>query len=139
MPETQFLAGLDVDDLREWVENQRWYASKSRHVTSVELLESATLGDAPPQLILALLQTGFATGTHELYQLPLGLRPAGTEVDGAIVRTWIDEELPRVPDEPGRSAMEAFGSEMKRREDDLRRQWEPLASSYVRLVREGLR
>ena len=56
-------------------------------MTSVELLESATLGDEPPQLILALLQTGFATGTHELYQLPLGLRPAGSEVEGTIAES----------------------------------------------------
>ena len=65
-------------ELRAWVESQRWYASKSRHVTHVDLLEAATLGDGPPLLVLALLQTGFATGTHELYQLPLGLRPIAT-------------------------------------------------------------
>jgi maltokinase len=70
------LAALDAEELRNWVEHQRWYASKSRHVTHVELLEAATLGDEPPVLVLALLQTGFATGTHELYQLPLGMRPA---------------------------------------------------------------
>jgi hypothetical protein len=69
------LAMLDPDALREWVEHQRWYASKSRHVTVVELVDAATLGDEPPLLVLALLQTGFATGTHELYQLPLGMRP----------------------------------------------------------------
>lgn len=61
------------------------------------------------------------------------------EVDAAIVRTWIEEELPRVPDEPGRSPMEAFGAEMERHQDELRRQWEPLAASYARMVREGLR
>ncbi|MGH3995452.1 MAG: maltokinase N-terminal cap-like domain-containing protein, partial [Pseudonocardiaceae bacterium] len=61
-------AVLDPVELRDWVERQRWYASKSRHVTQVDLLEAATLGDEPPLLILALLQTGFATGTHELYQ-----------------------------------------------------------------------
>ena len=70
----QALAALDPDALRSWVEQQRWYASKSRHVTHVEMLEAATLGEEPPLLVLALLQTGFATGTHELYQLPLGLR-----------------------------------------------------------------
>ena len=78
MPE-HTLAALDPEELRDWVERQRWYASKSRHVTHVELLELATLGEAPRLLVLALLQTGFATGTHELYQLPLGTRPADTE------------------------------------------------------------
>ena len=33
--------------LRDWVEQQRWYASKSRHVASVELLETAPAGRAP--------------------------------------------------------------------------------------------
>ncbi|MEA2413124.1 MAG: maltokinase [Thermoleophilaceae bacterium] len=81
------LAGIDVDALRDWVEEQRWYASKSRHVTSVELVEAAIVRDAPPQLVIALLQTGFATGTHELYQLPVGLRPAGEDGPGAITDT----------------------------------------------------
>jgi trehalose synthase-fused probable maltokinase len=81
------LAGIDVEALRDWVEEQRWYASKSRHVTSVELIEAATLREAPPQLVITLLQTGFATGTHELYQLPLGLRPAGEEGPGTIAET----------------------------------------------------
>ena len=77
MPE-RTLAALDPEELRDWVERQRWYASKSRHVTQVDLLECAMLGADPPLLVLALLQTGFATGTHELYQLPLGMRRAQT-------------------------------------------------------------
>jgi trehalose synthase-fused probable maltokinase len=81
------LAGIDVEALRGWVEEQRWYASKSRHVTSVELIEAATLREAPPRLVMTLLQTGFATGTHELYQLPLGLRPAGEDAPGTIAET----------------------------------------------------
>src|ERR671934_1646458 len=70
------LSALDVETLGAWVEAQRWYASKSRHVTGVELSESIVLSDEPPLLFLALLQTRFATGTHELYQLVLGVRPA---------------------------------------------------------------
>jgi maltokinase len=71
------LSFLDAEELRAWVENQRWYASKSRSVTGVELVESVLLCDEAPYLFLALLQTRFATGTHELYQLALGVRPAG--------------------------------------------------------------
>jgi trehalose synthase-fused probable maltokinase len=81
------LAALDVDELRDWVEQQRWYASKSRHVTQVELLEAATMGTAPPLLVFALLQTGFATGTHELYQLPLGMRPPESDGPAPIAET----------------------------------------------------
>ncbi len=70
------LSFLDVEALREWVERQRWYASKSRTVTGVELVETVVLRDEPPLIFLALLQTRFSTGTHELYQLPLSVRPA---------------------------------------------------------------
>ena len=81
------LAALDPEELRDWVEQQRWYASKSRHVTHVDVLEAATLGSEPPLLVLALLQTGFATGTHEIYQLPLGMRPASDTVIEPITVT----------------------------------------------------
>jgi maltokinase len=67
---------LDEESLREWIQRQRWYASKSRAVAGIEIIESVTLRD-DPLLVLALVQTRFATGTHELYQLPLGLARAG--------------------------------------------------------------
>jgi trehalose synthase-fused probable maltokinase len=69
------LSAIDADTLGAWVQGRRWYASKSRHVAAVELVESAVLS-GEPLLVLGLLQTRFATGTHELYQLPLGVRPA---------------------------------------------------------------
>jgi trehalose synthase-fused probable maltokinase len=55
-------------------------------VASLDIVESLTLRD-DPLLLLALVQTRFATGTHELYQLPLGLRPLN-ELDApdSIVR-----------------------------------------------------
>jgi maltokinase len=77
---------LDEESLRTWVQRQRWYASKSRAVTAVEIVESVTLRDEPG-LLLALAQTRFATGTHELYQLPLGLRPAGEESELEAIAT----------------------------------------------------
>ena len=68
---------LDEEELREWVQHQRWYASKARSVTGIDIVESITLRDEP-LLVLALVQTRFATGTHELYQLPLALRAPDT-------------------------------------------------------------
>jgi trehalose synthase-fused probable maltokinase len=64
-------AMLAGDALPEWLEGQRWYASKSRHITGVELLESVVLDEQPPPLMLALIQTTFASGVHDLYQLPV--------------------------------------------------------------------
>jgi maltokinase len=67
---------LDEAELREWVAHQRWYASKSRSITGIDIVESITLRD-DPLLLLALVQTRFATGTHELYQLPLAIHLPG--------------------------------------------------------------
>ena len=88
MPEPVKLHGMDiaqlVDDesLREWIQVQRWYASKARSVMGIEIVENVVLREEP-LLLLALVQTRFATGTHELYQLPLALRPAGERAERA--------------------------------------------------------
>lgn len=73
IPPAEIQQCLDEDTLRSWVEHQRWYASKSRTLTGIEIVEGVALG-GDPTLFLALVQTRFATGTHELYQLPLWLR-----------------------------------------------------------------
>ncbi len=62
--------GLDLEALAEWLEHQRWYASKSRHVTGIDLDECIAIADQPP-LLVAIVQARFASGSHELYQLPL--------------------------------------------------------------------
>jgi trehalose synthase-fused probable maltokinase len=82
VPDEVKLRDVDVarlfedESLRDWIQVQRWYASKSRSITGLEIVESAVLQE-DPALLLTLAQTRFATGTHQLYQLPLGLRPAG--------------------------------------------------------------
>jgi maltokinase len=98
--------GLDLDALAEWLEEQRWYASKSRHVTGIEIDESVWLAQSPPML-LTLVQARFASGSHELYQLPLTFVPPGvTEpaghtpiqrtVDAAVFDAVADPERARV-------------------------------------------
>jgi maltokinase len=59
---------VELDALPEWLEQQRWYASKSRAVAGVDVVEGAVLREEPV-LLLGLVQARFATGTHELYQL----------------------------------------------------------------------
>jgi maltokinase len=82
---------LEEEELRDWVQQQRWYASKSRAITGIEIAESITLREEP-LLLLALVQTRFATGTHELYQLPLAIASPG-EVPGgheiAHTEDWV--------------------------------------------------
>ncbi|MDX6511174.1 MAG: maltokinase, partial [Gaiellaceae bacterium] len=71
------VASIGEDDLREFVLGRRWFASKAREVAHLSLLEAPVVQAPPPlMLALALVETRFHPGTHELYQLPLGLRPA---------------------------------------------------------------
>jgi maltokinase len=68
---------IDPGTLRDWLVEQRWYASKSRDVTQLNLLEVAPVdGEPEPLMALALVEARFHEGTHELYQLPLGFRHA---------------------------------------------------------------
>jgi maltokinase len=74
---------LDPETVSAWLEGQRWYASKSRHVTGLQVEESVAIATAPP-LIVNLVQARFASGSHELYQLPFVLL-ASEHVDGRPV------------------------------------------------------
>jgi maltokinase len=85
-PANEYRRNLDVEALRQWVEQQRWYASKSRHVTGIEIDEGVVVSEDPP-LFIALVQTRFATGNHELYQLPLTFLPSGEDSDYEPIAT----------------------------------------------------
>ncbi len=87
----ELIERLDLEATGEWLETQRWYASKSRHVTGLEVDESVSLAQAPP-LLLVLVQARFATGSHDLYQLPLSFLPAAQtarRTGVASTRDWV--------------------------------------------------
>jgi maltokinase len=84
IPADEIRQCFDEESLREWVQHQRWYASKSRSVAGIEIVEGIVLSQ-DPLLFLALVQTRFATGTHELYQLPLALHASSGEADPAAI------------------------------------------------------
>jgi maltokinase len=82
---------LELESVAAWLEVQRWYASKSRHVTGLQIDECVALSETPP-LLLALMQARFASGSHELYQLPLALLPpaqAGDRTPVATAADWV--------------------------------------------------
>ena len=60
------------DDLRDFVVAQRWFGSKSREVAHFRVLETIPLTEQP--LGIAVLEVEFLPGTHELYQLLVGVR-----------------------------------------------------------------
>lgn len=98
---SELIERLDLAAVGTWLEGQRWYGSKSRHVTAVEIEERVALA---PALLLTIVQTRFATGSHDLYQLPLaflsGVREDGPSVmtrtpEWAVVDAVADPELVR--------------------------------------------
>jgi maltokinase len=73
---SELLDTLEEERLRDWVVEQRWFGSKSQEVSQLNVLEAFTLRDEMPQLVLALVEARFPSGTHEVYQVPIGIRPA---------------------------------------------------------------
>ena len=79
------LAALGEEELTAFVESRRWFGSKAQDVAGVRVLDSAVLRTQPPLLVAALAEVRFGAGTHELYQLLLGVRPDGDEPDAEVV------------------------------------------------------
>jgi maltokinase len=73
---SELLETLEEERLRDWVVAQRWFGSKAQEVSHLNVLEAFTLRDDLPQLVLALVEARFPSGTHEVYQVPIGIRPA---------------------------------------------------------------
>jgi maltokinase len=53
----------------DFITGQRWFGSKSRHVSHAHVIDRAPLRDTDPRLELQLVEVRFDTGTHETYQL----------------------------------------------------------------------
>jgi predicted trehalose synthase len=81
-------AALPGDALAEWLTVQRWFGSKSREVSEFQLLDVVVLRPIDPLVAIVIVEARFGTGTHELYQVPIGVRPiADGWEDGVICRT----------------------------------------------------
>jgi maltokinase len=69
--------------LADWVAGQRWFASKSREIASINVLRRVELS-SDPALAVALVEARFQSGMHELYQLLPG-EPDGARVLGELL------------------------------------------------------
>ena len=65
---------LPGDALAEWVTARRWFGSKSREVSELLLLDVVVLRAADPLVAIVIVEARFGSGTHELYQVPIGVR-----------------------------------------------------------------
>jgi maltokinase len=97
---TDVARSIDPRELLDWMVAQRWFASKAREVAQIEVLEAVALREEPPLLVLALVEARFPTGTHERYQVPLGMRRAADRwTRGVIdeVEGWTVYDAPADP------------------------------------------
>ncbi|HEY6056041.1 MAG TPA: phosphotransferase [Gaiellaceae bacterium] len=84
-------AAIPEDALRGYVLERRWFGAKSREVSALAVSAATPVRAIPPLCVVALVETTFDTGTHDVYQLPLGFRPADegwTEAVVAEVEGW---------------------------------------------------
>src|SRR3954453_2188153 len=79
------LSFLDPQLLQDWVISQRWFGSKGRAVSALEVLQGVPLRDDEPLLVLALIAARFPSGTHDLYQVPIGIRHADEGWDQGVI------------------------------------------------------
>jgi maltokinase len=80
---------LPLDDIAAWLTAQRWFGSKLRDVHELRVLDLIVLDAGDPVVAIVIAEARFGPGTHELYQLPLAVRPlAGW--DGSVVAVTAD-------------------------------------------------
>jgi maltokinase len=65
---------IDEESLAAYVTGRRWFGAKSREVVGARVLEATAAREDAPALVFALVEIRFLPGTHEIYQLPFGLR-----------------------------------------------------------------
>jgi len=77
------LGFVPAQQLAAWMFEQRWFATKASGVSEV-LIRRAIPLDGELPFVLAIVEVRFPAGTHNLYQVPLGLRATGAGADGVI-------------------------------------------------------
>src|SRR2546430_17459905 len=71
------LATLDEEKLADWLLDRRWFGSKARDVASIHVLDVVPVHAGPPALSSALVEARYPGGTHDVYQLLLGVGSNG--------------------------------------------------------------
>jgi trehalose synthase-fused probable maltokinase len=91
---------LDEETLLGYVQPQRWFGAKAGDVAHATVLDTAVLRDESPLLVTALTEIRFHTGTHQTYQLLLGLRPARDGWDGEAIAEREESVVYDAPADP---------------------------------------
>lgn len=91
--------GLTAEELGSWMLRQRWFAGKASELGEVDVIDAVRVPGQGDTLLIAIVEIRSPAGTHDLYQLPLGVaRDHGAEVapvlarDGAVVYDGLADE-----------------------------------------------
>ena len=76
---------LPPDELAAWVGAQRWFSSKLRDVAEFNVLDLIVLRQADPVVAIVIAEARFGAGTHELYQVPIAVRPRSDGWDAGVI------------------------------------------------------
>jgi len=78
---------MSVSDevLADWISSQRWFGAKARDVAQFNVLDVVVIREDAPALALTIVEARFGAGTHELYHVPIGVRPAGEKWEQALI------------------------------------------------------
>jgi trehalose synthase-fused probable maltokinase len=66
---------LPEDALASWVTGQRWFSSKLRDVHEFRVLDLVALESEDPVVAIAIAEARYGSGRHEVYQVPIAVRP----------------------------------------------------------------
>jgi trehalose synthase-fused probable maltokinase len=81
---------LPTDSLADWVTSQRWFSSKLRDVREFNVLDLIVLSAANPVVAIVIAEARFGAGTHDLYQLPIAVRPASSHWKQGVICSTAD-------------------------------------------------
>jgi maltokinase len=134
-------SGLDPEQIAAWLSAQRWYGSKSRGISALEIEENVEISSDPPLRVL-LAQARFATGVHELYQLPVSILPRGEKGERAVITSAPDGRcvIDSVSDpELARTLLAAMAAETSAETEDGCMRFRRVESTGPLPVREAAR
>jgi trehalose synthase-fused probable maltokinase len=72
---------IDTRQLHERLPEKRWFGGKGRPIASIDVLDSGTIEDGPPALVLTVVSVHYEWGAGELYHLPLLVEEDGSARD----------------------------------------------------------
>ena len=75
-------ASVSAAELSDWMLSQRWFAGKASELGEVAVIDAVTMPGEGDPLLIAIVEIRSPAGTHDLYQVPLGISCEG-ERDGA--------------------------------------------------------